>query len=163
MDAVIDERLKDFDYAEAVKAGKTEGMGPDLAQILAINYTALGVGTLEAEVILGYQHCRPSPVGPILHGGTSLAVAETVAGYGSMLLCHAKGYLLTPLGVTVTGNHLSMAVLGERLIIKAQALQCGQRLHVWNVDLLHEKGSLVSTVRVTNALIPDRSAKASKD
>lgn len=162
MDAVIDERLKDFDYAEVVKAGKTEGSGPDLAQILAVNYTSLGVGTLEAAVVLGYQHCRPSPFGPILHGGTSLAVAETVAGYGSMLLCHAKGYQLTPLGVTVTGNHISMAALGERLIIKAQAIQRGQRLHVWNVDLLHESGTLVSTVRVTNALIPDRSNKTNK-
>ena len=62
----------------------------------------------------------------------------------------------------MTGNHISMAALGERLIIKAQALQRGQRLHVWNVDLLHENGTLVSTVRVTNALIPDRSNKTNK-
>ena len=154
MDTVIDERLKDYDFAGALKDKNTEGATPYLAQLLAIHYTSLGVGKLEAEVTLDYQHCRASPFGPILHGGSSLALAETVAGYGSMLLCHAKGYQLTPLGVTVSGNHISMATIGELLMIKAQALQQGQRLHVWNVDLLHANGSLVSTVRVTNALIP---------
>lgn len=159
----IDERLKDFDFLFPLKGNTPDEDAQDglyLAQILALKYSKYGVGELEAEVTLGRQHCRASPFGAILHGGTSLAIAETVAGFGSMLLCHAKGYLLTPVGVTVTGNHISMAKMGERLIIRASAIQQGQRLHVWNVDLLHENGKLVSSIRVTNSLLADKSHKA---
>ncbi|HIV54523.1 MAG TPA: PaaI family thioesterase [Candidatus Anaerobiospirillum stercoravium] len=158
MVAVMDERLQDFDFAFVLQGSKGDDAAePYLAQVLALHYTNYGVGSLEAEVTLGKQHCRAAPFGAILHGGTSLAIAETVAGLGSMLICHAKGYRLTPVGVAVTGNHISMAALGEHLTIRATALQQGQRLHVWNVDLLHDDGKLVSSVRVTNALIPDGS------
>ena len=165
MTNVIDERLHDFDF-EAVLSHKMPQTakrapqldGPLFTDLLALEYTNLGVGIIEAEVTLAAQHCRCSPLGYILHGGTSLAIAESIAGFGSMLLCHALGYkTLTPLGVSVTANHISMARYRERLLIKATALQQGHTLHVWNVDLLHSRNaSLVSSVRVTNALIEPR-------
>ncbi len=162
MSATIDERLADFDLLQALGGDDLTQGEPYLAQVLALEYTHYGVGAVEAQVTLGKQHCRASPFGAILHGGTSLAIAETVAGLGSMLICHAKGYHLTPVGVTVTSNHVSMAVINECLTIKATALQQGQRLHVWNVDLCHANGKLVSSVRVTNALLPELGRSAAE-
>lgn len=164
MSTVIDERLQNFDFEAALSnklpstVKRAQVDGPLLSDLLALEYTNLGVGTIEAEVTLQAQHCRCSPLGYILHGGASLAIAENIAGFGSSLLCHVLGYNnLTPVGVSVTANHISMALYHERLRIKATAIQQGHTLHVWNIDLLHSSnGSLVSSVRVTNALIEPR-------
>ena len=86
MSTVIDERLQNFDFEAALSnklpstVKRAQVDGPLLSDLLALEYTNLGVGTIEAEVTLQAQHCRCSPLGYILHGGASLAIAENIAG-----------------------------------------------------------------------------------
>ena len=80
-----------------------------------------------------------------LSGGASLALAENLAGVGSMALCPKK----IPVGINVSGNHV-LAVREGRLQSK------GNTLHEWQIDIKNSEGNLISTVHVTNYLISPR-------
>lgn len=87
----------------------------------------------------------------ILHGGASLAMAETLAGAGSMHLIDTEKQKVC--GLSVTGNHVGMSATEGKVYGKATLLHRGRTTHVWNVDITGEDGRLISTERVTNMII----------
>ncbi|MBR4366342.1 MAG: PaaI family thioesterase [Bacteroidaceae bacterium] len=86
----------------------------------------------------------------ILHGGASLAFAETLAGAGT---AHYVGLEKRICGLSVTGNHVGMSATEGWVYGRATALHLGRSTHVWNVDIVGEDGRLISTERVTNMII----------
>lgn len=86
----------------------------------------------------------------ILHGGASLALAETVAGVGSLLGIAPNEYSV---GMSVSGNHVSSAHVGDTVRAVATIIHHGHSSHVWNVDVFTSTNKLVSTVRVVNSII----------
>jgi uncharacterized protein (TIGR00369 family) len=91
---------------------------------------------------------KMQPMG-ILHGGASLALAETVAGAGTMLLIDNEKYL--SYGLQVTGNHISTSNSGE-VFARAEIVHKGQSTHVWDVKISNPEGKLISISRVTNII-----------
>ena len=53
-----------------------------MVENLGIRFTAYGEGWVEATMPVDHRTFRP---GNLLHGGANLALAETIAGFGSML------------------------------------------------------------------------------
>ncbi len=104
--------------------------------------------TFIATMAVTPQVCQPYGR---LHGGAVLALAETLAGHGSIALC-TQGEL--PVGQQVSGNHLHAARKGETVQAVATLLHKGRSTHVWNVEVCNEQGIPVSTVRVTNFILP---------
>lgn len=86
----------------------------------------------------------------ILHGGASLAFAETLAGCGSWHLVQGKQKIC---GLNVVGNHVGMSAKEGKVIGKATLLHKGRTTHIWNVDITGEDGRLISTERVTNYIL----------
>ena len=121
-----------------------------LIENLGIQITSGSSEKVEAEMPVDERTCRP---GGILHGGASLALAETMAGYGSMLICNGDEIAV---GIQVSGNHISQAYLGEIIYGKACIVHLGKSAHIWNVDLFSNDGKLISTVRVTNSILKKR-------
>jgi 1,4-dihydroxy-2-naphthoyl-CoA hydrolase len=91
---------------------------------------------------------KHQPTG-VLHGGASLALAETVAGAGSMLLVDDEKYDV--FGLQITGNHLSTISSGD-VYARAEAVHLGQSTHVWDVKITDSTGKLISVSRVTNII-----------
>jgi 1,4-dihydroxy-2-naphthoyl-CoA hydrolase len=87
-----------------------------------------------------------------LSGGASLALAENLAGIGSMALCPGK----ICVGINVSGNHVKAVEEGDTVTGYAKLKSKGNRLHVWQVDLKNSAGDLISTVQVTNYVISPR-------
>ncbi len=88
----------------------------------------------------------------VLHGGASLALAETIAGAGSL---HITGFDESKkvCGVQVSGNHVAMSDFEGKVYGRATAVSIGKSTHVWNVDVVDEHGRLLSTERVTNRIL----------
>jgi len=86
----------------------------------------------------------------VLSGGASLALAETLAGYGSFLLCQPDEF---PSGISVSASHLAAVPAGQIVQATGTLLHKGQTTHVWNIDIVDEQGKLVSTARVTNMIL----------
>jgi uncharacterized protein (TIGR00369 family) len=114
---------------------------------LGIRLTAFGEGWVEATMPIDHRTYRP---GGILHGGANLALAETIAGFGSMLTVDIQDHDVR--GIQVSANHTGKAE-GTMVFARAEALHLGKRTQVWNVDIKSESGKLVSTARVTNMIV----------
>lgn len=117
---------------------------------LGIKMTYIDEKQVEATMPVDERTCQPWGV---LHGGSSLAFAETIAGIGSRL--HCKGGEIA-VGMQVSGNHVSSALLGDTVTGRATIIHQGRSSHVWNVDIITQAGKLVSSVRVINSILKKR-------
>lgn len=116
-----------------------------LIDTLGICYTLATPERVEAVMMVDERTRQPFG---ILHGGAALALAETVAGLGSMLVLGEGG---TVVGMQVSGNHVSSARDGEQVRAVATPVHIGFRTHVWNVEVEEALSARrISTVRVTN-------------
>ncbi len=128
---------------EEVNAGNRH----TLMETLGINFTHLSPGRIEAEMPVEKRTCQPFG---ILHGGATLALAETVAGQGSLMLCADDEVAA---GIQVSGNHISSVKEGDTVHAVGTIIHKGRSTHVWNVDIFSPAGKLVSSVRVVNSIL----------
>lgn len=104
-------------------------------------------GTIRAEMPVDHRTCQPYGT---LNGGASLALAETLAGEGSLALC---GPNEISLGIQVSGNHISTVKVGGKVIAIGTLIHKGSGTHIWDVRITTPEGKLVSTVRVVNYIV----------
>lgn len=81
-----------------------------------------------------------------LSGGASLALAENLAGVGSLALCPKN----ICVGINVSGSHVKAVLDGDTVTATAHILHKGKTLHQWHVDIRNGAGDLISSVEVTN-------------
>ena len=93
----------------------------------------------------------------ILHGGASVALAETVASYGGYLSVHERGMIAV--GLEINANHLRPVASGLVTATGTPIFQ-GRTTEVWNIEITDERGKLVCLSRCTLAIIPAPAAKA---
>jgi Cof subfamily protein (haloacid dehalogenase superfamily) len=117
---------------------------------LGIQYTYASEDRVEASMPVDERTRQPFG---ILHGGATLALAETVAGFGSMILCRPDEIVV---GMQVSGNHVSSAREGDTVRAVGTIIHKGRSSHVWNVDVFTSTGKLVSSVRVVNSVLKKR-------
>ncbi|MBN1952112.1 MAG: PaaI family thioesterase [Bacteroidales bacterium] len=114
---------------------------------LDIEFLAYGEDFVEARMPIDENKLQPMG---LLHGGASLALAETVASAGSLLAVDETKYNV--LGLQVTGNHVSTISSGD-VIARAEIVHRGASTHVWDVKISSEQGKLISVARVTNIIM----------
>jgi len=85
-----------------------------------------------------------------LHGGASLALAETVGSAGSLFLIDPQKFNV--FGMQVSANHISSVREGF-VIARATIIHKGRTSHVWDVEIKDTDNKLISVARVTNAIV----------
>ena len=117
---------------------------------LGIQYTYAADDRVEATMPVDERTRQPFG---ILHGGATLALGETVAGLGSMMLCQPDEIVV---GMQVSGNHISSAHEGDTVRAVATIVHKGRSSHIWNVDVFTSTNKLVSSIRVVNSVMKKR-------
>ena len=117
---------------------------------LGIQYTYASPGRVEATMPVDERTRQPFG---ILHGGATLALAETVAGLGSMISCQPDEIVV---GMQVSGNHVSSAHEVDTVRAVGTIVHKGRSSHVWNVDVFTSTNKLVSSIRVVNSIMKKR-------
>lgn len=117
---------------------------------LGIQYTFASEDRIEATMPVDERTRQPFG---ILHGGATLALAETVAGLGSMIICRPDEIAV---GMQVSGNHLSSAHEGDTVRAVAKIIHKGRSSHVWDVNIYTSTDKLISSVRVMNSIMKKR-------
>ena len=117
---------------------------------LGIQYTYISYDRVEATMPVDERTRQPFG---ILHGGATLALAETVAGLGSMLLAKPDEMVV---GMQVSGNHMSSAHEGDTVRAVGTIIHKGRSSHVWDVNIYTSTDKLVSSVRVVNSILKKR-------
>ena len=129
------------------KVKEIVGNQPGLSNTLGMEF----ISTPEPDTCMARMRVderNRQPFG-FLSGGASLALAENVAGVGSMALCPGK----ICVGISVSGNHVQAVQEGNVVTATARLQHKGRTLHVWQIDITNEQGQLISTVQVTNYVI----------
>ena len=86
----------------------------------------------------------------LLHGGASVALAETLGSTGATMCVDATQYQCV--GQEINANHVRPARTGL-VTGTARPVHLGGRTQVWIIDIVNEAGKLVCTSRLTMAVI----------
>ena len=120
-----------------------------LMESLGIEYLEVKAGYVRARMPVDRRTLQP--VANILHGGASLALAETVGSLGSILITDMEKYDVR--GAALSANHVRPVAQGW-VYAEARLLHQGRNTHIWNIDILNDEKELVSVARLTNFIVP---------
>ena len=87
----------------------------------------------------------------ILHGGASIALAETVASIGAASRIDREKFVAV--GQEINGNHIRAKKDGV-VTATGTAIHAGRTSQVWSIDIRDEQGRLVCVSRCTMAIVP---------
>ena len=93
-----------------------------------------------------------------LHGGASVALAETAATAGAVLNCPAG---MVAFGQEINANHLRSVREGV-LTATATPLHIGRTSQVWEIDIRNEQQKRICVSRCTLAVIASDASGATK-
>jgi 1,4-dihydroxy-2-naphthoyl-CoA hydrolase len=86
----------------------------------------------------------------LLHGGASVALAETLGSMGATLCIDTEAYQCV--GQEINANHVRAARTGL-VTGTARPVHLGARSQVWTIDIVNAAGHLLCTSRLTVAVI----------
>ena len=89
----------------------------------------------------------------LLHGGASVALAETLGSIGGGIKVYSNNE--TVVGIEINANHLKSARDGW-VYGKATPIRMGKKIQVWNIEITNEDDDLICVSRLTLAVIPKK-------
>lgn len=113
---------------------------------LGIELTAQGENWLEATMSVDNRTTQPMG---LLHGGVSVALAETVGSLAG-LLCLEEPHVVV--GTDINASHLRPVKSGI-VTARATPLRLGKRTQVWQIDIRDSQENLCCTSRLTLSVI----------
>ena len=122
-----------------------------MAAHLDIVISEIGEDYLRASMPVDERSVQPFG---ILHGGASVALAETLASIGAHLTVDPERY--TVVGIEINANHLRPVPKGGRVTATARPLHRGRTTQVWQIDLVDEKDRPVCVSRMTARVLERR-------
>jgi 1,4-dihydroxy-2-naphthoyl-CoA hydrolase len=118
-----------------------------LAEHLAIEFIEIGDTFLKATMPVDERTHQPYG---LLHGGASVALAETIGSVASALVVdHEK---MMCVGIEINANHVR-AVKDGFVTGIATPIHLGSSTHVWDIKIGDATGRLVCVSRLTVAVL----------
>lgn len=121
-----------------------------LMETLEIKYIDAGEDFLVAQMPVNPRVHQPMG---LLHGGASVALAESVGSAASMLLVNND--LSEIRGIEIAANHLRAKRTGM-VTGTARIVHQGKSIHLWEIKITDENGKLISICKLTNMVLPKR-------
>jgi 1,4-dihydroxy-2-naphthoyl-CoA hydrolase len=114
---------------------------------LGILFTEIGADFVRGTMPVDTRTVQPYG---LLHGGASVALAETLGSMGAAMCVDAAEYQVV--GQEINANHVRAARSGL-VTGTARAVHLGGRTHVWSIDIVNDAQKLVCISRITMAVI----------
>lgn len=124
-----------------------------LALTLGIDMTEVNAERVVATMRVDERTRQPFG---ILHGGASVALAETVASIAALVNIDHEKYV--PMGLEINANHIRAKSDGV-VTATGTPLHRGKTTQVWEVRIADEQGRLICISRCTIAVVPLEKAK----
>lgn len=119
-----------------------------MLETLGIRYTGIGEDWLRGTMPV--DHRTRQPYG-LLHGGASVALAETLGSSAAMLTLDPAKFGVV--GLEINANHVR-GVREGTVTGTAKALHIGRSTQVWEIRIEDERQRLVCVSRITMAVVP---------
>ena len=121
-----------------------------MVEHIGIEITDLGADYLRGRMPVDGRTIQPMG---ILHGGASIALAETLGSIAANLVVDPeKSYCV---GLDINGNHIRSAKQGF-VTGTARPLHIGSTTQVWNIEITDEAERLICISRLTMAVLQRR-------
>jgi 1,4-dihydroxy-2-naphthoyl-CoA hydrolase len=124
-----------------------------LMQTLNIEYTDAGEDFLVATMPVNPSVHQPMG---LLHGGASVALAESVGSAASMIYVNSE--LSEVRGIEISANHLKAKRDGI-VTATAKIVHKGRSIHLWEIRITDENNNLISLCKLTNMVLPKRKSE----
>lgn len=118
-----------------------------LMETLEIEYIDAGEDFLVAKMPVNSRIHQPMG---LLHGGASVALAESVGSAASMLFINHEEFEIR--GIEISANHLRSIKEGF-VFGTARIIHKGKTLHLWEIKITDEEGRLISLCKLTNMVL----------
>jgi 1,4-dihydroxy-2-naphthoyl-CoA hydrolase len=118
-----------------------------MVEHLGMEFLELGEDYISAKMPV--DHRTHQPLG-LLHGGASVALAETLGSVASSILVDMNNYYCV--GLEINANHIKSARSGFVYGV-ARPIHIGGKTHVWDIRITNENKKLVCISRLTVAVI----------
>jgi 1,4-dihydroxy-2-naphthoyl-CoA hydrolase len=128
----------------------TERGRSSLSGHLGIRVTEIGADFLRATMPVNAHTQQPFGV---LHGGASVALAETVGSLASTMCVDMQQFMCV--GQEINANHLRGVSAGT-VTATARPFHLGGRSHVWHIEIRDDNERLVCVSRLTMAVVERR-------
>ena len=93
----------------------------------------------------------------VLHGGATVALAETVGSMASFVFLNTEDYYVR--GIEISANHIKSISEGF-VYAKATYLHKGRTTQLWNIRITDEAENLISIVKLTTITLPKKKDNA---
>ena len=114
-----------------------------LMETLEIEFIEVTEDTVTARMPVNSRVHQPDGV---LHGGASVALAESVGSAGAFIFLGEKDIAIR--GIEIAANHVKSVEDGF-VYANASILHKGRTTQLWQIKITNEAGELVSMVKLT--------------
>ncbi|RDK87044.1 PaaI family thioesterase [Marinirhabdus gelatinilytica] len=114
-----------------------------LMETLDIEFTDVSENTLVARMPVTPRVHQPDGV---LHGGASVALAESVGSAAAFIFLNAEEVAIR--GIEIAANHVKSVREGY-VYAHAKVLHKGRTTQLWQIRIVNEEDQLVSLVKLT--------------
>lgn len=121
-----------------------------MVEHLGIVFTAIGDDYIQATMPV--DHRTHQPYG-LLHGGASVALAETLGSVAAH--CCIDTSIQYCVGLDINANHVKGIKQGT-VTGTTKPIHIGKRTHVWEIRITNEQNELICISRITMAVIDKR-------
>ncbi len=121
-----------------------------LMQTLNIKYTDAGPDFLVATMPVNPSVHQPMG---LLHGGATVALAESVGSAASFLFVNGEQSEVR--GIEISANHVKAKRNGI-VTATARIIHKGSSIHLWEIRITDEKEALISLCKLTTMILPKR-------
>ncbi len=118
-----------------------------LMETLDIRIIELGEDYIVGSMPVDHRTIQPYG---ILHGGASVALAETLGSVAAHLVVDSSKFFTV--GMEVNANHIRPAKKG-RVIGTAKPIHIGRSSQIWGIEIKNEEGKIVCVSRITMAVL----------
>lgn len=122
-----------------------------LMETLDIRFTEIGNDYVKATMPVTSRVYQPMG---ILHGGASVALAESVGSVASYIFLNSQEYEVR--GIEISANHIKSKKEGI-VTATAKAIHKGKTTHLWEIRIEDEQHNLISLCKLTNIVLPKNS------
>lgn len=118
-----------------------------LAEQIGIEFTAAGDDFIEAKMPVDNRTHQPFG---LLHGGASVALAETLGSVAATCCVDTASHYCV--GLEINANHIRGVKTGV-VTGTTRPIHIGRKTQVWEIRIVNEKEELVCVSRITMAVL----------
>jgi 1,4-dihydroxy-2-naphthoyl-CoA hydrolase len=119
-------------------------------ETLGIQYTEIGEDFLVATMPVNKKVHQPMG---LLHGGASVALAESVGSAASHYF--TRGDNTEVRGIEINANHIRSVKEGM-VRATARIIHKGKTTHLWEIKIEDQEGNLISVCKLTCIVLPKK-------